>query len=229
MFPNCLQEPTGIRGRHFEYRLRKQGLVGKSRSANRRQPKEQPKCYRLRNSNFKMAANSTDDGETWIPASRRPDGTWRKARRVKEGYVPPDEVAKYESKGKQWVDSIPKLPPGVHVEETKLSKNQKKRKNKKKDAGDDQKCEVADVTEKMRSAKVSNIVSSTAAGTVYTSNPDDLKEKRVKNLRKKLRQIEELQAKIDSGELANPEATQLEKLSRREEIEKELEELDDEL
>ena len=176
-----------------------------------------------------MAANSADDGETWIPASRRPDGTWRKARRVKEGYVPPDEVAKYESKGKQWVDSIPKLPPGVHVEETKLSKNQKKRKNKKKDAGDDQKCEVADVTEKMRSVQVSNIVSSTAAGTVYTSNPDDLKEKRVKNLRKKLRQIEELQAKIDSGELVNPEATQLEKLSRREEIEKELEELDAEL
>ena len=176
-----------------------------------------------------MADNATDAGETWIPASRRPDGSWRKPRRVKEGYVPPDEVAKYESKGKQWVDSIPKLPPGVHVEETQLSKNQKKRKNKKTGASDSQRREVEDVTEKMQSAKVSNAVSGTAAGTVYSSNPDDLKLKRVKNLRKKLRQIEELQAKIDSGELVNPEATQLEKLSRREEIEKELEELEAEV
>ena len=176
-----------------------------------------------------MADNARDAGDTWIPASRRPDGSWRKPRRVKEGYVPPDEVAKYESNGKQWVDSIPKLPPGVHVEETQLSKNQKKRKNKKTGASDSQRREVEDVTEKMQSAKVSNAVSSTAAGTVYSSNPDDLKLKRVKNLRKKLRQIEELQAKIDSGELVNPEATQLEKLSRREEIEKELEELEAEV
>ena len=171
-----------------------------------------------------MAEEAGAVGETWIPASRRPDGTWRKARRVKEGYVPPDEVAKYESKGKQWVDSIPKLPPGVHEEQSKqLSKNQKKRKNKKKDGNDSQTCEVVEVTEKMQSAKV------TAGGTVYTSNPDDLKVKRVKNLRKKLRQIQDLQAKIDSGELVNPEATQVEKLSRREEIEKELEELEAEV
>lgn len=143
--------------------------------------------------------------------------------------MPPDEVAKYESKGKQWADSIPKLPPGVHEEEAPLTKNQKKRKNKKKEVSDNQRCEVSDVTEKLRTANVSNAVSSTAAGTIYTSNPDDLKVKRVKNLRKKLRQIEELQAKIDSGELVNPEATQLDKLSRRKEIEKELEELEAEV
>lgn len=44
-------------------------------------------------------ADRDDDKYDIIPASQRPDGTWRKEVKVKKGYVPPDEVQKFETKG----------------------------------------------------------------------------------------------------------------------------------
>ena len=37
-----------------------------------------------------------DKGERVIPGTRRPDGTFRKERRVREGYTPQEEVAAYQ-------------------------------------------------------------------------------------------------------------------------------------
>ncbi|KAH7964881.1 hypothetical protein HPB49_002223 [Dermacentor silvarum] len=50
--------------------------------------------------------------------------------------------------------------------------------------------------------------------------------KKLRNLRKKLRDIEQLKRRIESGELANPEPEQLEKVSRQDEIEAQIEELE---
>jgi len=50
--------------------------------------------------------------------------------------------------------------------------------------------------------------------------------KKLRNLKKKLSDIESLQARLDSGDLKNPEPEQIEKLNRRDQVEAEILELE---
>ncbi|CDW57731.1 Partner of Y14 and mago [Trichuris trichiura] len=38
------------------------------------------------------------DGNWYIPATQRPNGTWRRAQKVREGYIPPEERVRYKVK-----------------------------------------------------------------------------------------------------------------------------------
>ncbi|KAI8998125.1 hypothetical protein BC832DRAFT_244239 [Gaertneriomyces semiglobifer] len=161
-----------------------------------------------------------------IPASRRADGTLRKERKVRPGYVPPEDVKRYTNAK---VESM-KLPegyvPGLGVVEkkegaagSKSAKKNAKRKEKKTtaDAGSGQ-TPVKPVVEEeqLRNGKPTETAPS-------GQQPDN--EKRLKNLRKKLRQIDDIQAKLDKGNELLPE--QREKLQSRSDVEKEIHEIEE--
>ena len=52
-------------------------------------------------------------------------------------------------------------------------------------------------------------------------------KKKLRNLKKKLSDIESLQSRLDCGELKHPEPEQLEKLNRRVQVETEIRELEE--
>ncbi|XP_047503912.1 partner of Y14 and mago [Pieris napi] len=174
-------------------------------------------------------------GGKFIPATQRPDGTWRKPRRVKDGYIPQEEIPLYESKGKQFKarqnTGLPVgLPPELAEEIRKPKKgsgiiqpipgmvvNIEKKKKKKKSAVN----EVADRLSKVEIIEPTFNEAVHQPNTISASDPN----KKLKNLRKKLRDIETLEEKINIGTL-NPDKDQKDKISKKNEIIKAIEELE---
>ncbi|TNM86783.1 hypothetical protein fugu_007013 [Takifugu bimaculatus] len=197
----------------------------------------------------------TDESGKYIAATQRPDGTWRKPRRVKDGYVPQEEVPVYENKYVKFFKSKPDLPPGMNASDAAPGKQQQKipgcgecetanlsksakRNMKRKEKRKQQQHPHQDGDVDSLSSAVEDVTISEGGGSadkmaaaVTSACPDESeaaaeKAKKIKNLKKKLRQIEELQQKMDSGEIKEPTKDQLEKLGRAETLQAELQQLE---
>ncbi|KAJ3113035.1 hypothetical protein HDU96_003845 [Phlyctochytrium bullatum] len=165
------------------------------------------------------------DGTRIIPQSRRADGTVRKERKVRPGYVPAEDVERYSNSRME----AAKLPPGYVVgmgvvgstgsndgaATAGMSKSAKK--NAKRRAAKQQQQENggADNDEaEPESAEGAAAPASAPAVEAQSESPAEV-EKKLKALKKKLRQIQEIEAK-DASTLV---AEQKEKLAKKGEIE----------
>ncbi|EAA11365.4 AGAP005936-PA [Anopheles gambiae str. PEST] len=225
-----------------------------------------------------MTTYSTDSQGKFIPATQRPDGTWRKPRRVRDGYVPQEEVPLYESKGKQFAQK-PALPPGLSPEVVQKAKEKRERErlrqareeqqrkeqqNKKQQAGalppgvlavdggavggnnDKQK---PGAKQPQQHTKSSQQKSTTAAAAAVSNNSDSTVDelasalasgaqlagadaqqlevaKKLRKLRKKIREIEAIETKLRSTDGPKLDKDQLEKVKRKPDILQEIEELE---
>ncbi|KAK9826132.1 hypothetical protein WJX81_007353 [Elliptochloris bilobata] len=95
------------------------------------------------------------DGERIIAASRRPDGTLRKERRVKPGYIPQDEQPVFQPRGAVALKGAPKVP-GMDDQELEMAKaaarSKAAKKNERRKAKKDT---VEDVTAGLASTRLS--------------------------------------------------------------------------
>ncbi|RUP51096.1 hypothetical protein BC936DRAFT_149915 [Jimgerdemannia flammicorona] len=177
-----------------------------------------------------------------VPASRRPDGTLRKEIKIRPGYTPPEDVAKYSNDRLETSRVVAKseypvgyTPPAEKKDEpvgsgTKKSKSQKKNERRKA-----KRAEEADGSEgerdvpavmvpkpKKEEAKASAPVPALAPAPAQDSAPAD-PQKKIKALEKKLRQAEQLKEKQAKGEPLLPE--QMEKIDKMADLEEELRKL----
>ncbi|KHN94477.1 Exon junction complex, Pym [Metarhizium album ARSEF 1941] len=148
-----------------------------------------------------------NSGERHIPESVRADGTTRKAIKIRPGYRPPEDVEVYKNRTAEAFRERGRrigIPGAAGIEEehpeqtpsTANSKNAKRREARKKaraGADSDVATETKSTTTTAESPRTEEV------------DPEVEREKKARNLKKKLKQAKELRNKKEGGETLLPE------------------------
>jgi partner of Y14 and mago protein len=152
-------------------------------------------------------------GERHIPESVRPDGSTRKAIKIRPGYRPPEDVEVYKNRTAETFRNRGKgggIPgaEGLKDDSGKAdtsalggasNKNAKRREARKKAKA------AGDEGEATENANANAAAAAEAAKTEEVVDPEVEREKKARNLKKKLKQAKDLKNKKDTGEALLPE------------------------
>lgn len=162
----------------------------------------------------KAGIKTDKDGNRIIPSSVRPDGTLRKAIKVRPGFTPPEDVEVYKNRtAESWKSRGKGGVPGAESFDSDkgkdgvAGKNAKRREARKKAAAENK-----DEPVKKEEKKVEEVV-----------DPEVAKRREAKKLVKKLKQAKDLKDKKEQGAALLPE--QFEKVIRINELIRQLDNL----
>jgi partner of Y14 and mago protein len=147
----------------------------------------------------------TNTGERHIPSSTRPDGSKRKEIKIRPGYKPPEDVevyknrtsAAFKNRGSSGVPGAEGLKEDNDEGSAASNKNAKRREARKKAKAAEESGEKVKGESNGAEAKEEKVEREV--------DPEVEKEKKARNLKKKLKQAKELKEKKEGGAALLPE------------------------
>ncbi|RDL34794.1 uncharacterized protein BP5553_07922 [Venustampulla echinocandica] len=148
----------------------------------------------------------TTSGERHIPSSTRPDGSKRKEIKVRPGYKPPEDVEVYKNRtADAWKNRGTSGIPGAEgLKDDKADDSVVNNKNAKRREAR-RKAKAAEQSGERKSKDTANITEQQLGAGEEPVDPEVEREKKARNLKKKLKQAKELKEKKEGGTALLPE------------------------